>query len=419
MNGILLLPIGVRLAAVFVLGACIGSAVNWAIYALAWNPRPISPWSWPAFSAPRRRWWDRLPIVGWLGLRREAGLHGAGFWVRPLLLELVAALGYVALYWWETVAGGLLPWGVAEAMGDRLQPTLHLEFVSHGVLIALMLAASMIDADEKIIPDEITVAGTLSALVLAAAWPWSLLPVATVQGLLDIEVEFLRLTSPNAWPAWLEGSPQKGSLWLGLLCWWGWCAALLPRTWYSRHGWRRAVGLAWSRLVREPSTYRILRMTLLGTLAVVLVWFRADAGWHGLLTALVGAAAGGGLVWLVRIIGSVALQREAMGFGDVTLMAMIGAFLGWQPCLVVFFLAPAAGLLIGVARLILFRDREIPYGPFLCLAALGVVVFWNSVWASTRDVFALGWWVPLLMLGCLALMAVMLGMWRLILGLFR
>ena len=68
-----------------------------------------------------------------------------------------------------------------------------------------------------------------------------------------------------------------------------------------------------------------------------------------------------------------------MGFGDVTLMAMIGAFLGWQPCLIIFFLAPFAGLVIGVLRLILFRDREIPYGPFLCLATLVVIVAWARI----------------------------------------
>jgi hypothetical protein len=79
MNWILSLPMEARLAAAFVLGTCVGGAVNLAIYRLAWHPRPISPWSWPDPSAPPRRIWDRLPIVGWLGLRREASLHGAGF----------------------------------------------------------------------------------------------------------------------------------------------------------------------------------------------------------------------------------------------------------------------------------------------------------------------------------------------------
>ena len=129
--------------------------------------------------------------------------------------------------------------------------------------------------------------------------------------------------------------------------------------------------------------------------------------------------ASGGLVWLVRIIGTAALHREAMGFGDVTLMAMIGAFLGWQPCMVVFFLAPLAGLIVGLLRLVLCRDREIPYGPFLCLATMFLIVRWQGIWDYTQGIFMLGWFVPLLLLACLMLMALMLSLWRLLLGLFR
>ena len=277
-----------------------------------------------------------------------------------------------------------------------VQTVLHLQFAAHCLLIALMLAGSLIDVDEKIIPDEITIPGTLVGLLLAAAWPWSLLPDPSLVG-----PDFLHLTSPNDWPAWLDGRPRTGSLAIGLACWWLWCVALLPRTWYRRHGWLRAVQLCCARLIRDRTTYRILRMAVLGSLVVLLVWFRGGPDWEGLLSALVGMAAGGGLIWLVRIIGAAALGREAMGFGDVTLMAMIGAFLGWQPCLVIFFLAPVAGLVVGVLRLILFRDREIPYGPFLCLATLFVIVRWNAIWDWSRA-FRLGWLVPLVMLGCLA-----------------
>lgn len=154
-------------------------------------------------------------------------------------------------------------------------------------------------------------------------------------------------------------------------------------------------------------------MAVMGTLAIVLVWHRGGQGWQGLLTALVGMAASGGLIWLVRVIGAAALRREAMGFGDVTLMAMIGTFLGWQPCVVVFFLAPIAGLVVGVLRLVLFRDKEIPYGPFLCLASLLLIVRWNAIWDYTFPIFEMGWLVPILMLGCLVLMGLMLGAWRL------
>ncbi len=96
MNFILATPMEVRLAAVFVLGVFLGSAINLAVYRLAWFPRPISPWSRPDPAAPSRQFLDRLPVVGWLGLRREAGLHGRGFWIRPMLLELLTGLGLAA-----------------------------------------------------------------------------------------------------------------------------------------------------------------------------------------------------------------------------------------------------------------------------------------------------------------------------------
>lgn len=413
MNLILSIPMQARLAVVFAVGVCIGSVVNWAVYRFAWNWRSISPWSPPDPSAPPRRLLDRLPIVGWLGLRRETALHGAGFWIRPMLLEIATGLGFVWLYWWEIGKAGLLPPGIVQLLTPEVLGILHEQFAMHVVLISLMLAASMIDVDEKTIPDEITVVGTLVGLLAAAVLPNSLLPVISQND------SFLHLASPNDWPRSLDGSPYIASLSLGLACWWAWCVAILPRTWYSRHGCRRAMQLCCARVRREPNTRRILRMAVMGSLAITLVWYRGGLGWHGLLSALVGMAASGGLVWAIRVIGTVVLRREAMGFGDVTLMAMLGTFLGWQPCLIVFFLAPFAGLVIGVLRMILFRDKEVPYGPFLCLAALLVIVRWDAVWARTQYAFDLGWIVPLIVLGCLVLMAAMLGTWRLILSAFR
>jgi len=332
-----------------------------------------------------------------------------------MLLELFTGLGLATLYWWEIGRGSLLPAEVLQPYSSDLLAILHLEFVAHTILLVLMLTASMIDVDEMIIPDAITVPGTLIGLLLAAAWPWSLLPDVLLLPGRQPDLGFLQLASPRDWPSILNGAPRNSSLFLGLACWWLWCIAIMTRTWYSRHGWWRAMQLLMARLVREPSTYRILRMAIMGSLAVIIVWYRSGQGWQGLLSALVGMAASGGSIWLVRIIGAVTLRREAMGFGDVTLMAMIGAFLGWQSSLIIFFLAPLAGLVVGVLRLILFCDREIPYGPFLCLASLFLIVRWDSLWQWTLPVFDLGWLVPVVMLVCFVLMAAMLGLWRLIL----
>src|SRR5947208_314668 len=123
------------MAALFVLGILVGVAINWAVYALAWFSRPISPWQRRHADAPARQWSDFIPISGWLGLARESAIHGRGFWVRPLLIELACGLGLLALYAWET-AGELAP-----SMVGVVPPTalmLHHEFVSHAILIAFM-----------------------------------------------------------------------------------------------------------------------------------------------------------------------------------------------------------------------------------------------------------------------------------------
>ena len=415
-----------RLLGLFVLGVCAASLANLAVYRLAWRPRRISPWSGPEPHAPPRVWSDRLPVLGWLGLRRETAVHGAGFWVRPMLVELLMGFGFAWLYWWEIEQKALLPAEWAGVFPAAWMPMLYAQYACHLLLIWLMLVASLIDADEKIIPDTITVPGTLLGLLAAALYPWSMLPVADIQ--------FLQVTSPHwcgRWPEWLHGYPHAGSLALALGCWWLWCVGLMPRSWYTRHGYCRALALSWARLRRESATRNILVMGLAGSVPIVGVWVSGGVNWPppanwlwlswvGLLTALVGMAAGGMLVWTIRIIGTNVLGREAMGFGDVTLMAMIGTFLGWQSCLVIFFLAPFYALGIGLLRLILHAEREIPYGPFLCLAALTLLVRWSALWERLAPVFGqLGVWIPLVVLVCMVLMAVMLGIWRLILGVFR
>ena len=104
-----------------------------------------------------------------------------------------------------------------------------------------------------------------------------------------------------------------------------------------------------------------------------------------------------------------------MGFGDVTLMSMIGAFVGWQAVLIVFFLAPFIGLLIAIAQWIVHGEHEIPYGPFLCLATFGVIVDWPAVWSETSGIFSLGWLLAAMLAGCIVLMGLLLSIYRLVL----
>ena len=151
-------------------------------------------------------------------------------------------------------------------------------------------------------------------------------------------------------------------------------------------------------MIRHRFGPRLSALTAMALLGTGVVWERGGVHWQAVLSAWVGMAIGAGMVWLVRIVGSLALGQEAMGFGDVTLMGMIGAFLGWQPSLLIFFLAPFTGVLIAVSQWLLTGRKDIAYGPFLCLAALLVIVGWASIWPGWGfPLFALGWLVPLIL----------------------
>lgn len=107
-----------------------------------------------------------------------------------------------------------------------------------------------------------------------------------------------------------------------------------------------------------------------------------------MLNSLLGIIIGGGIIYLTgclfdlvyfRLLKKPPIQgeTESMGGGDVKLMAMIGAFLGWQRALITFFLAPFFGIIFGLINLIARKDHTIPYGPFLSLAAI-ISLFWSD-----------------------------------------
>ena len=95
----------------------------------------------------------------------------------------------------------------------------------------------------------------------------------------------------------------------------------------------------------------------------------------GLLGSVIGVLVGGGLTLLVGMVGTLAFRKEAMGVGDAKLMAMVGAFMGWKVAVLGFFLAPVFGLVYGVPLLVLKRQHVMPYGPFLSMASVLVIIF--------------------------------------------
>jgi len=92
----------------------------------------------------------------------------------------------------------------------------------------------------------------------------------------------------------------------------------------------------------------------------------------GLIYSVVGALAGGGLLWGVAILGKLVFKKEAMGMGDVKLMSAFGAFLGWASTFWILSIASLVGSAIGI--LLLLRKGKmwgvrIPFGPYLAIGA--------------------------------------------------
>jgi leader peptidase (prepilin peptidase)/N-methyltransferase len=101
-------------------------------------------------------------------------------------------------------------------------------------------------------------------------------------------------------------------------------------------------------------------------------------GADGFLRAVLGAAAGFALLFAVARLGQWAFKEEAMGGGDVKMMAMVGSFLGWKGVLLTVFLGALLGSAIFVP-LSIKKKRLVPFGVFLALGAAVTFVFGDAI----------------------------------------
>jgi leader peptidase (prepilin peptidase)/N-methyltransferase len=105
-----------------------------------------------------------------------------------------------------------------------------------------------------------------------------------------------------------------------------------------------------------------------GGLAIGLV-LAAAGGVDAIVSAAIGAAVGFGLLWLVGVVGTWAFKEEAMGGGDIKMMAMVGSFVGWQGVLLTIFLGALAGTAIFLPLTLMGKKKLVPFGVFLAIGA--------------------------------------------------
>jgi len=142
-------------------------------------------------------------------------------------------------------------------------------------------------------------------------------------------------------------------------------------------------------------------------------WLLPIDHWNSLFGAMIGLAVSGGLIWSIRIVGGLMMGQQAMGFGDVTLMAMVGTFIGWQASLAAFFYGIMIAMLAVILMAIIIRNSYIAFGPYLSMGAVAAVFNWHGVWTSGKLViFAFGPRLLLLLLFCLIGMVILLPIVR-------
>ena len=110
-------------------------------------------------------------------------------------------------------------------------------------------------------------------------------------------------------------------------------------------------------------------ITLPGIVAGFMFSFSGDPGW---VASLTGILAGGGVLYLIAEAYYRLRHEEGLGMGDVKMLAMVGAFLGWKLTLVTLMMASLAGSVVGVSLIALRRGGlklALPFGTFLAVGA--------------------------------------------------
>jgi leader peptidase (prepilin peptidase) / N-methyltransferase len=394
------LPHLVYIIFVFALGACVGSFLNVVVWRLPRGESLITPPSHCPKCNRQLKWYDNIPILGWVKLAGKCRYCKEPISPRYPIVEAITAIlfafYYVAFYvlQWRTCSPGL--------SGEWVLANTWPIYALYMILLSGLLASSLIDAELFIIPVQIPWIIAIVAFFLHAIAdrPW-------IPGSLNLLGDFGHASAA------LSAGAAAG-LGLSIILWF---ADLMPTSFpkgeplleVDRIAIEAEINrakLAGEKIEEEPLpppyTPKEIRaeirkemlflfppMILGGACMAITTYFPSiHAAWSnllrydwlsGLLGSLLGAMVGGFIVWLTRILGTIAFRRVAMGLGDVHLMFGVGAVIGGFGATIAFFIAPFFGILIAIYMLVTRKGREMPLGPYLSLATAVVMLFYCPI----------------------------------------
>ena len=340
----------------FVFGAVVGSFLNVCIYRMPLDLSVNKPrWSFCPACQQQLRWYQNIPLVSWLCLRGRCANCGGRIAFRYIAVELLTALLFLAV--WRQ-----FPWQIA---------------VAFWVFVSLLIVGTFIDFEHFIIPDEITLGGTIAGLVASFLVPglmategrWSALLTSALSAMLGYAI---------LWVVLEAGKKAFGKKKIQL-------DAPTAFTWTRKGEDADFVvgdeqGL-WSDYFSRENDLLVLHCdeAVVDTRNLG----KTNLRFHYNRVQIDGEEVS--LDTLERISGIVRelqIPREAMGRGDLKFLAAIGAFLGWRAVLFSVFAGSLLGSLVGLGTLVIGRrvwSAKLPFGPYLALGALLWMFFGESL----------------------------------------
>jgi leader peptidase (prepilin peptidase) / N-methyltransferase len=354
----------------FLIGACIGSFLNVVIYRVPLGMSVNEPKRsfCPKCKKPIPMWLN-FPLVSWLWLRGKCAECGAPIAFRYFGVELLTAILFA------------LVWRLFPPADDAVLRGFLLVILLW-IMVSLLVAITFIDAEHLIIPPSLTWAGTATGLIACAVWPQ--LPVmAGVPG------------------NWLSGLISGA---IGFVAGFGglWVIVELGKLAFGKRAMRFEKPAKWH--IKEPEGDQD---------PLLFVIDGEEIPWWDIFSRKTdrmiveaddirvdGESVGGGALTIreaeielpdgsIRKLEemksldgsatSVVIPREAMGFGDVHLLGMIGAFFGWTGVFFSLFAASVFAIVAAVIGRIGF-GKQLPFGPFLAMGALAWAFGGWKIW---------------------------------------
>ena len=382
LGGVVAVPDWIWFVFIFAFGCCIGSFLNVVIYRLPRDKSLITPPSACPACGKHIRFYDNIPLISWLLLGRKCRYCKAPVSLRYFVIELLTGLVFLGLFilYFRT--------DLRTGMPSFLDGGWFI-YLLHIILLAAFIAASAIDLELWVIPLSICWFVTAVGLVGSALGGYIIGP-DKVSGL---------PLFPGASAG--TGSLAAGAV-IGLAISWVLLATGLIKRSYESADSQNSPDKP-EKLTEQQFNHRLevcreiifLLPIILCSLAAYWIGRKSsliqslDFSQHpviaGLLGSLWGYFVGCGIVWATRIFGTLTFGKEAMGLGDVHLMGAAGAVIGPIFVVVAFFIAPFFGLAWAGFQMFFKKTRQIPYGPFLSLGILAVMILHDWIYSLIID----------------------------------